>query len=190
MSTKQSRPGSKATGKARHPHDASRPEPAAVRRALEKEDMGALERSLTPRQLAFAREYVVDFNGSAAAVRAGYSPTYADRQAHILLKHEGVRTYIDWLTQSKASKITSVDPDYLIQKVHEIIVKEDAKDGDKLRALELLMKHKGMFIERQEISGPDGKAIEMQQRTEEDASAVVTALRRMRKPDLKVVGGE
>lgn len=178
----------KAKGKAKHPHDSSRPEPVAIRRALAAQDMGALERALTPRQLAFAREYIVDFNGTAAAIRAGYAPKYADRQAHILLHHEGVRSYIDWLTQSKASKIVSIDPDYLIQKTNEILTKEEARDGDKLRAIELLMRHLGMFIERQEISGPDGGAIEMKQKTEEDASAVVNALRRMKKPDLKVVG--
>lgn len=42
---------------------------------------------LTPMQQAFANEYIVDFNGKQAAVRAGYSPKAANVKASQLLKH-------------------------------------------------------------------------------------------------------
>lgn len=42
-----------------------------------------------PRQAAFVREYLRDFNGTAAAIRAGYSPRTARAQASRLL------TYVD-----------------------------------------------------------------------------------------------
>lgn len=172
----------KATGKANHPHDANRPESAAVRRALAKQDVEALKLALTPRQRAFAHEYIIDFNGAAAAVRAGYAKPYADRQAHLLLKHKGVAFLIDHLNISKAAKVHVIDPEYVLQKVTEIISKETAKDGDKLRGLELLARHLGMFIDRTEISGPDGEAIQLEQKraTQEEAEKFTFALEQLR----------
>lgn len=172
---------SKATGKARHPHNAERPIPAAVRRAIENEDIPSLLKALSVRQKRFAEEYVIDFNGAAAAVRAGYATTYSDRQAHILLRHEGVAKYIDHLTQSKRVKIMQVDPDYIIQEITSIIGKNDAKDSDKLRGLELLARHLGMFIDRQEITGKDGEAIQIhQQKVNEEVRSVNDMLRAIR----------
>jgi hypothetical protein len=45
-----------------------------------------LEGRLTPKQERFVSEYLKDLNGAAAAVRAGYSPKTADRQAYALLR--------------------------------------------------------------------------------------------------------
>lgn len=45
---------------------------------------------LTPRQEAFCREYVVDFNGAQAAIRAGYSSVGASTQALRLLANAEV----------------------------------------------------------------------------------------------------
>lgn len=138
-------------GKAKHPHDASRPESAAVRRALARQDVAAMKLALTPRQRAFANEYVVDFNATAACIRAGYANNYPDRQAHLLLKHKGISFLIDHLTQSRAAKVMSVDPDWVLQKITAIVNKEGVRDGDALRALELIARHLGMLTDKQEI---------------------------------------
>jgi phage terminase small subunit len=45
-----------------------------------------VEGRLTPKQERFVSEYLKDLNGSAAAVRTGYSPKTADRQAYALLR--------------------------------------------------------------------------------------------------------
>lgn len=177
----------KATGKARHPHNKNRPEPKAVRVAIDKADKEALKIALTPRQRRFSEEYVIDFNGSAAAVRAGYSPLYADRQASTLLHHAGVSAYIDHLTRSKEAKVMSLSPDYLLQKINDIISSESAKDSDKLRGIELCMKHLGMFIERQEITGKDGGAIEVEERRiQQDVDSLVSTIKRMGQKDVTV----
>lgn len=159
-------------GKAKHPHDSKRPPSAAVRAALLGDDIKALVAALTVRQKLFAKEYVVDFNKTAACIRAGYSKSYADRYGHLLFKNPGIAAYIDHLTLSKESKITSIDPDYIIAQITSIISKTDAKDSDKLRGLELLARHLGMFIERQEITGKDGGPIET--RKLQDAADAVT----------------
>jgi phage terminase small subunit len=160
-----------AKGKAMCKHDSSRPEPKSVLKALENDDVEALRLALSPRQRRFAEEYVVDFNGAAAVIRAGYSPSNADRQAYILKHHKGVAYLIDHLQRSKEAKIISISPDYVIQKVTEIITKEGARDGDKLRALELLARHLGMFIDRTEITGKDGDAIRIQNEQIESEAA-------------------
>lgn len=167
-------------GKAKHPHDKTRPESKAVLDAIERDDMDALKLALSPRQRRFCQEYIVDFNGSAAVVRAGYSPNYPDRQASQLKRNAGVSKYIDHLSMSKEAQIMSVSPEYVIQRVTEIVTKESAKDGDKLRGLELLARHLGMFIDRTEITGRDGEAIAIEQRrVEEDAQSFLHLLKGM-----------
>lgn len=169
-------------GKARHPHDARRPESAAVKLGIEifreEGNIEPLRHSLSPRQRAFCEEYIVDFNASAATIRAGYSHKWSDRQGSLLMKNEGVAAYIDYLTGSSAAKITAVDPDYVIQKVTEIITKAGSRDGDKLRGLELLARHLGMFVDKVE-SKVTVDTVE-RQRTEEEANNFTNALKALR----------
>lgn len=153
---------SRKTGKAKHPWNSSRPSPMAVRNALEKGDMKALYLALTPRQRAFAEEYISDFNASAACVRAGYSAKYATRQSWILLHHEGVAAYIDHIRRTREQQITVANPDFVVGKIMKVINRENVKTADELRGLELLAKILGMLKDRTEISGPDGEAIRIQ----------------------------
>lgn len=169
-------------------HNPERPESPAVRKALEAQDMAALELALTPRQRQFCKEYIVDFNGSAAAVRAGYATQYSDRQAHQLLKHKGVIAYTEHLMTSQAAKIMSVDADYIVQGIINIIQRDEGKDGDKLRGYELLARLKGLFIDKTEITGRDGEAIKIEQRRiDEEADSFLNALAIMRKKNEKKV---
>lgn len=179
-------------GKAKHPHDADRPLPARLRKALENNDIKAVIDGLTVRQRRFAEEYVVDYNAMAAAIRAGYASQWADRQGHLLTRHEGIKAYITHLTASKEAKIVAVDPDWVLQKITAVVNNEKAKDSDILRGCELIAKHLGMFIDRTELTGKDGGPLEVEQRRkiEEEAENFTNALKRMKRPDLKVVGSE
>lgn len=137
--------------------------------AIEKGDMNLLFMCLTPKMRAFCHEFLVDLKPKDAAIRAGYAPKYANRQAYLLKFHRGVQTYIGHLQMSKEAMINAVDPDYVISRVREI-VESSQKDADKLRGLELLARHLGMFTEKHEISGPGGEAIKMQQETQQNAA--------------------
>jgi len=148
-------------GSAKYPHNTKRPSPKAVQKALARGDMDALRLALTPRQVAFCKEYVVDFNGAAAAVRAGYAPKNADRQAYLLQMNVGVRAYIEHLQLSHKAKAVDINPDWVTSETVKTYQETD-KASDKLRALELLSKILGMLKERTEISGPDGEAIRIQ----------------------------
>lgn len=163
------------------PYDETRREDSKVLAALESGDMDMLYLALTPRQRAFCREYVVDRNGAAAAVRAGYSPKFADRQAHQLVKHRGVAAYLDYLTLSAEAKIVSIDPEYIIQKTLKVINKDDAKDADILRGLEMLGRHLKMFTDKTEITGKDGEAIEIKnQQIAQEANEFTERLKSLR----------
>lgn len=176
-------------GKARHPHDKNRPEPRTVVEAIAADDIEALVSALSVRQRRFAEEYCVDFNGSAAVIRAGYSPKYSDRQASTLRKHKGVARYIDHLTQSKEAKIVSISPDYVIQRIVEVMDREGVRDGDILRGAELLARHLGMLRDKTELSGPNGGPIETEnRRIEEEAESMKRQLDALRRrSDSKVV---
>lgn len=49
-----------------------------------------MSKKLTPMMQLFALEYIVDFNGKEAAIRAGYKPDYAGQQAHRLLNDDRI----------------------------------------------------------------------------------------------------
>lgn len=170
---------------ANHPHDKTRPENSAVKKALAADDMEALKDALTYRQRRFCEEYVIDFNGRAAVVRAGYSNKWPDRQAYQNMMNDGVIRYIEHLSQSAASKIMSVDPDYVIRSVTEIVSKEEARDGDRLRGLELLARILGMLVEKKEVTGKDGGPIAFEE-TQKEAREFTDMLKRIRKPKAEV----
>jgi phage terminase small subunit len=168
---------------ANHPHDKTRPAKKSTLQAIERGDFDALRLSLTIRQRRFCDEYVIDYDGSAAAIRAGYAPKGAPQQAHTLMMNSGVQAYIDYLTQSKEAKITAVSPDYVVAKVVDTLDKADKKGNFTavLRACELLAKHLGMFVERTELTGKDGGPLEVnQKRIEEDAVAFTNLLNQLK----------
>lgn len=160
----------------------TRPEPKRMIVALSVEGEGqlkALEDAMQPRQLAFCKEYVLDFNRRQAGIRAGYKESNVDVATYQLMQYRAIRRLIELYTESNAKKVTMVDKDYVLQKVTEIVTTA-SKDSDKLRGLELLARHLGMFIERTEISGRDGEAIKIEE-TRQSADEVARRLREMGK---------
>lgn len=51
-------------------------------------------RRLTKKQLVFVEEYLKDFNGTQAAIRAGYSRRSAHNQGQRMVKNDEVKSYI------------------------------------------------------------------------------------------------
>ena len=76
------------------------------------------EKRLTDRRELFCREYIVDYVGTHAAIRAGYSEKTAKVQASQLLKDETILERIREL-QKDACNALVVSPEYVIQRAVE-----------------------------------------------------------------------
>ena len=123
---------------------------------------------LTPKQELFVMEYVVDLNGKQAAIRAGYSARTAEVQASRLLSHVKVQAAVQKAQESLVARV-ELHQEWVIDRLREIVERSmeavpvlDNK-GEETgvyifigsvanRALELLGKHIGMFVDRKEIS--------------------------------------
>ena len=71
---------------------------------------------LTAKQEAFCREYMLDLNGTQAAIRAGYSNRTAKVQAARLLSNANVSEYLKTLIDKRAEK-TEIDADWVLRRL-------------------------------------------------------------------------
>jgi len=154
---------------------------------------------LTPKQIKFCEEYVVDLNGTQAAIRAGYSEKTANEQASQLLAklsiQEKVKELQNGLSESTLTKaedvinelkktafsditnfIGQVSGKTFLIKDFSILPKEltaciesiqETKDGikfklyDKIKSLELLGRHLGIFQDNININTPKGYVVKL-----------------------------
>jgi phage terminase small subunit len=133
---------------------------------------------LSPKMQRFIDEYFVDMNGAAAVLRAGYKTSNPPQLAAELKNHPLVSKEIE-RRQAELSDKTEIERDYLLAKLVEVIDSSQEKTSDKLRAIELAGKAIALWRERQEISGPDGESIKMEQKTEQNVSAFKSKLDRL-----------
>ena len=97
---------------------------------------------MTPKQKQFCQEYMVDLNGSRAAVRAGYSSKSANRAASNLLSKIDIQTEIQTLREAQ-EKRTQVNADWVLNQLRELAL--TACDSVKVSALDKIAKHLGMY---------------------------------------------
>ncbi len=122
----------------------------------------------------FAREYVIDYNATQAAVRAGYSEKTAKQQGSRLLTNADILARVREL-QAETVKRLAISEDRIIESLwetysrcmqaepvmrfdfgsHEMVETGEYSFDSKgaLRALELIGKHIGMFTDRVEVKG-------------------------------------
>lgn len=153
--------------------------------------------ALNEKRKRFVEEYLIDLNATQAAIRAGYSPKYANTNANKLLQNTTIKKAID-IAIAERSRRTGVNQDRIIRELAKIglinptdvinldeatirentsrddtaaiasvrvkriptedgeIVEREIKVADKLKALELLGKHLGMFKDNLNITGNAG----------------------------------
>lgn len=111
---------------------------------------------LTDKQARFCEEYLIDLNATQAAIRAGYSEKTANEQGARLLANVSVQEKIAEL-KAERSKRTEITQDSVIQELAAVARAEvkGVRAVDKLKALELLGKHLGMFVERYEVNAAE-----------------------------------
>lgn len=75
---------------------------------------------LNEKQKAFCREYILDFNATKAAIRAGYSKRTGSRIGSRLLKKVEVQEYVSELKHQAAVK-SRVTPEWILSKLERIV---------------------------------------------------------------------
>lgn len=126
-----------------------------------------------------------------AVLIAGYRTDNPTKLGMQLMQHPLVLKEIKDREDRRIARM-ELTQDYVIHKLMDL-VEQTVKDGDRIRALELLGKTLSLFKERQEISGPDGEAIKYEQKVREEADEFTRALQNLAKKadkakELKVVG--
>jgi phage terminase small subunit len=107
--------------------------------------------NLTPQQQRFADEYLIDSNGTQAAIRAGYSAKSATVQAYKMLLKPHIAAYVKQKKQSVAEKL-GLDAEYVLSKLKSIgqltmPTREESNPTVALKSFELLGKHLRLFEE-------------------------------------------
>lgn len=122
--------------------------------------------ALTDKQKKFCKEYVIDYNGTQAAIRAGYSEKTAKVQASQLLREEKILTVIKSYQKEQMQELC-LSEEKVINDLYTILMHcmsaqpvmewdyeehDYVKTGEyqfdskgALKAIELLGKHLGMF---------------------------------------------
>ena len=108
--------------------------------------------ALTDKQERFVQEYLVDLNATQAAIRAGYSPETAGAIGCENLKKPNIKARID-REMAEISARTGANQERIIRELGEIAFAQAGKQAYKLKALELLGKHLGLFAEKVEHEG-------------------------------------
>lgn len=113
--------------------------------------------ALTPKQETFCREYLIDLNGTQAAIRAGYSEKTANEQASRLLADVNIREIIQNSMDARA-EVTLITAEDVLKDILETrkAAAADGKHSDRLKANELLGKHLKLFTDKVEHSGSIG----------------------------------
>jgi hypothetical protein len=126
---------------------------------------------LSPKRQRFVDEYCADFNGTQAAIRAGYSARTANEQAAALLAIPSVKEAVEERKKSLRKKSLNYRG-WLLRKTRLIINKCTSADmwdpkganGAVRNMVDIL----GLRLEKKEITGRDGGAIEV--KSEHDLS--------------------
>ena len=100
---------------------------------------------LTQKQRRFCEEYLVDLNATQAAIRAGYAKRSASSIGHENRKKPKIQRYIIQTRQERNLR-TQVTVDRIVMELAKITFAEKGvKTGYKLKALDMLAKHVGLY---------------------------------------------
>lgn len=130
---------------------------------------------LTLKMRSFINAYVGEAKGNGleairlsdydCKTKTSIHQTYAELMNHPLVIAEIEKRLV------KKQEKSEVTADYLIAKLLDIIdADETEKTADRLRAVELAGKAIALWKERQEVSGPDGAAIQHEQHIKESVA--------------------
>jgi phage terminase small subunit len=130
-------------------------------------------KKFTPRQQRFIDEYLIDLNGTQAAIRAGYKANSANEQAAYLLAQPSIKSVVEARKVALSSKM-QLSAEWVVDRLKEIssrcmaaepVLNKEGKPIGQWRfdsmgankALENIGKYLGMFTERVEVNNVSHK---------------------------------
>jgi phage terminase small subunit len=157
-------------------------------------DDESLADNLSPKRRRFVEEYILDLNGTAAAIRAGYSEKTAYQIAFELLRIPDVQEAIQEAKRKRA-RLSLIKADYVLNVIAETIercrqvepvldrngrqVMVSTPQGElvpaftfdskgTLKGAELLGKHLGILRDAKDVRFPDGVPVAQTSVTKEE----------------------
>jgi phage terminase small subunit len=110
---------------------------------------------LTPKQLRFVEEYLIDSNATQAAVRAGYSAKTAHSSGPRMLDNVGVKNLIEE-KQSKIVKKLTFTRESIMQDLMDIIqANKIERPNTAIKAIEVINRMTGFDIPKDEVTRTD-----------------------------------
>src|SRR5574343_1453507 len=100
-----------------------------VNLGMKKETRLAKELKLTPKMRNFCHEYMLDFNITQAAIRAGYSKKAASSVGHETLRNPKVAQYIAELRRESAEKL-NITKERILQEYARMAFSDVSKAYD------------------------------------------------------------
>ncbi|MCK1400127.1 terminase small subunit [Bradyrhizobium sp. 4] len=122
---------------------------------------------LSPKRRAFAREYIIDSNGTQAAIRSGYSERSATSQAAQLLAMPCVQAEIELLRKdaAEAQNVTLSRMYLLLNEACQIARRKESASG-MVAAVTAIAKLAGLWVEKHEDLAARDKLTADAQKTE------------------------
>lgn len=112
---------------------------------------------LKDKQKKFAEYYAESGNAYESAIKAGYSENYAKAQSCKLLENVGIQEYIRQLQEtSRSARILSATQR---QEILSDIAMSKAEPQDRIKAIDVLNKMTGEYINRLDVSAEVGVKI-------------------------------
>lgn len=126
------------------------------------------EKPLTKRQAVFVQEFLIDLNATQAAIRSGYEGKRVAETGWELLHTPKVAAAIK-SAQAKLAARAEATQDWVVGQLKIMALKPSVKDADRIRCLELIGKHIGMF-NTLTIEGNPDKPVTVQDVSDLDAA--------------------
>lgn len=114
-----------------------------------------VKKKLTPKEQRFVEEYPIDFNGTKAVIRAGYSAKSAASIASENLRKPHILEAISKVMERRSER-TGVTADDVVRILWETMdrcrVAGPAHAKDVIKCCELLGRHVAMFTDNQDVN--------------------------------------
>ena len=126
---------------------------------------------MTEKQRRFCDEYLIDLNATQAAIRAGYSPNYANTNASKLLQITTIKDFLQKRMAEKEKELIA-DQDEVLRYLTAVmrgesqasvlardmtgadnVIEKPPDEKERLKAAELLGKRYGLYKDSVDVNG-------------------------------------